>query len=168
MLNITFLSGKFMKSFTTFLIIIIIGSMWGYYFYSQNKLPFLNNSVVVITPTPADNIPVFPSATLAPSKIPVSDDILQIKQAFADKYGKKVDDIDLSISADDGTHALGTVKFKLAMEGGWVLAAKAAGDTWVIVQDGNGTVMCDAVSAYNFPKSMVPECVDSKGNLIKL
>lgn len=156
-----------MKNITTLIIILIIGGLWGYYFYSQNKLPFYTKPVVVVTPTPATDVPVFPSATLAPSRIPVSQDILEIKKAFADKYGKNVNDIELTLSDDDGTHAIGTVKFKLAMEGGWVLAAKAAGG-WVIAQDGNGSVMCDSVSAYNFPKSMVPECVDSKGKLIKL
>lgn len=166
-LNIIFPNGKSMKNIAYFLIVVIICGIWGYYFYRQNKPPFVDSSVTTVTPTPTINVPIFPSATLVPSDIPLNDDLLQIKKAFADKYGKKVDDIDLTVSADDGTHAIGTVKFKLAMEGGWVLAAKATGG-WVIAQDGNGTVMCDAVSPYNFPKSMVPECVDSKGNLIKL
>jgi hypothetical protein len=166
--NITFPSGKFMKNFTTLLIILIIGGLWGYYFYRQNKLPFISNSFVAVTPTPTVYVPLFPSATLTPSKPPLDDDILQIKTAFADKYGKKIDDIVVSLSADDGTHAVGTVTFKLAMEGGHFLAAKAAGGTWIIAQDGNGSVMCDAVSPYNFPKSMVPECVDNKGKLVKL
>ena len=156
-----------MKNITTFIIFVIICGLWGYYFYQQKQLPFVNNSVVAVTPTPTVNVPIFPSATLEPSSIPLNDDILQIKQAFAEKYHKNVSDIDINITADKGIYAVGTVTFKLAMEGGHFLAAKAAGG-WVIVQDGNGSIMCDAVSPYNFPKSMVPECVDNKGNLIKL
>jgi len=156
-----------MKNITTLIIILMIGGLWGYYFYSQDKLPFVKHNVPIISPTPALDIPVFPSATLTPSRIPISQDILEIKKAFADKYGKNIADIDLTLSDDNGTHAIGTVKFKLAMEGGWVLAAKAAGG-WVIAQDGNGNVICDAISAYNFPRSMVSECVDNKGKLIKL
>ena len=156
-----------MKNFTTFLIIFIILGLWGYYFYHQNKLPFIENPVAVVAPTPTAYIPLFPSATLAPSQPSIDSDILQIKTAFAQKYGRKVADVDLDLTADDGTHAVGTVTFKLAMEGGHILAAKAAGE-WVIAQDGNGSVMCDAVSPYNFPKSMVPECVDSQGKLVKL
>ena len=157
-----------MKSLTTLLIIIIIGGMWGYYFYRQNQLPFFKTPAIVITPIPTTDIPIFPSATLVPSKVPISQDILEIKQVFADKYGKKIDDIVLNLSDDDGIYAAGSVTFKLAMEGGHFLAAKAAGGTWVIAQDGNGSVMCDAVSSYSFPKSMVPECVDDNGKLVKL
>lgn len=156
-----------MKNFTTLLIIIIIGGLWGYYFYHQNKLPFISHYSPVVTPIPTDNVPLFPSATIAPSQPSINDDILQIKTAFAQKYGRKVTDVDLDLTADDGTHAIGTVTFKLAMAGGHILAAKAAG-AWVIVQDGNGSVMCDAVNPYKFPKSMVPECVDSQGKLTEL
>jgi len=156
-----------MKSFATFLIVFIILGLWGYYFYHQNKLPFLNHPVTIVNPTPITSIPLFPSATLVPSQPSINDDILQIKTAFAKKYGRNVADVDLDLAADDGSYAIGTVTFKLAMEGGHLLAAKAAGG-WVIVQDGNGSVMCDAISPYNFPKSMVPECIDTQGKLVKL
>jgi hypothetical protein len=156
-----------MKNITTFIIIFIIAGLWGYYFYSQNKLPFITHPVISVIPTPTDYVPLFPSATLVPSQPALNDDILQIKTAFAQKYGRSVNDVVLDLTADDGVHAVGTVTFKLAMAGGHLLAAKAAG-AWIIVQDGNGSVMCDLVSPYNFPKSMVPECVDSKGKLVEL
>ena len=43
--------------------------------------------------------------------------------------------------------------------GGWWLAAKTSGE-WVIVADGNGTVLCSDIEDYDFPVSMVPECWD--------
>lgn len=156
-----------MKNLTTLLIILIIGGLWGYYFYYQNKLPFIKNSTPLVTPVPTDNIPLFPSVTLSPPSASISNDILQIKTAFAQKYGRKIDDVDLDLTADDGSHAVGTVTFKLAMAGGHLLATKAAG-AWIIVQDGNGSVMCETVSPYKFPVSMVPECTDNKGKLVKL
>jgi hypothetical protein len=167
MLNITFPNGNFMKNLATFLIIAVICGMWGYYFYRQNQLPFLKKPPVAIIPTPTVDIPVYPSITMAASKSSQDNDILQIKQAFAAKYGRKPDDVDLNLSADNGSYAIGTVNFKLAMEGGQILAAKAA-DEWVVVFDGNGSVSCSTLSQYNFPQTMVSECVNSNGKLVKL
>ena len=167
MSSFIFLNGNYMKNFLTITIILIITGLWGYYFLYQKQAQLSTPSEVVINPTPSIEVPIYPSATLVPSQIPIENDIIQIKQAFSDKYGNNIDDIDIKLSADDGLHAVGTVTFKLAMEGGHFLAAKAT-DIWLIVQDGNGVVMCDAVSSYKFPVSMVSECVDSQGKLIKL
>jgi len=165
--NTTFPNGNQMKNLTTFLIILLIFGMWGYYFYRQDKLPYFKNPPPSIPPTPAVDIPVYPSVTMSVTKFSSADDLVQIKNAFAKKYGKKNDDIDLNLSQNDGTYANGTVNFKLSMEGGIFLAANASGE-WLIVFDGNGTIPCNALGPYNFPKSMVPECLNSQGKLVKL
>lgn len=171
MLNITFLSGDFMKNLATWLILLIIVAMWGYYFNLQNKLPFLARGSAIATPTPTmvlnRDLPVYPSITIAPTSSSKEEDTAQIKQSLADKYGKKISDITLDISDDNGSFAVGTVSFRLAMSDGKVLAAKAA-DEWVIVFAGNGNIGCAEISTYHFPKSMVPECVNSNGKIVSL
>lgn len=167
MLSIISLNGKYMKNLATFLIVAVLLGMWGYYFYRQDKLPYLSKVPSTVIPTPTDNIPVYPSVTMSITKFSPTDDSIQIKNSFAKKYGKKVDDIDLNLSQDDGTYATGTVNFKLSMEGGLFIAAKAS-DEWVIVFDGNGTIPCNVLSSYDFPKSMVPECLNSQGKLVKI
>lgn len=112
---------------------------------------------VVITATPS----VEPDANLPTPK----PDQLLLKEALAQKYKLSVNDISIIISQITPNRASGTVSFK--GEGGWFLAAKEK-DQWQIVADGNGTVSCDTVVKYNFPKTMVSECLDKNGNLVKL
>jgi len=78
---------------------------------------------------------------------------------MAAKHSKPVADVELTISKNTGTHATGGVTFAGEMGGGWWLAAKSGGN-WVIVQDGNGTMDCAVIAPYNFPNTIVPECLD--------
>lgn len=82
-----------------------------------------------------------------------------ITEAMAAKYSKTTSETDLSINMIDENHASGVVIFEGEVAGGWWLAAKQNGN-WIIVADGNGTVMCSDIDAYNFPTDMVPECWD--------
>lgn len=122
------------------------------------------------TPTPLPQVSIFPSATLAPTWSPLNTDadLKLIKNAFAVKYGRKPTDVILTTSGYDGSHFIGTVSFKLAMAGGMLLAAKDADKEWVIVADGNGVIPCEAISSYKFPVSMVSECYNRAGQLVKL
>ena len=153
-----------MKSLIIGLTFGIIIAIWSFYYFFYH-LP--NISLSTSAPTPI--ISIFPSIT--PTGIQSNNnqkaDLEAIRQAYAQKYGRKVTDVELSTSQQDDSHFWGTVKFRLAMEGGWILAAKAA-DQWVVVQDGNGTISCEAISPYNFPKTMVSECVNKSGKLVKL
>lgn len=80
-----------------------------------------------------------------------------LKQQFAEKFDKDTADINLEINEKTSTHAEGGVTFTGEMGGGWWLAATEEGK-WVLVADGNGTVMCADIEPYNFPTTMVPEC----------
>jgi len=126
-----------------------------------------------IVPTPS----VFPfskisltesiSPTLKPSPTVEEENVLlELQQAFGKKYNRPTEQIEVTIDKKDDRHIAGGVKFNGEMGGGWFLAYKGT-DGWIIVQDGNGTVSCEIVAPYNFPKSLVPECVDKKGNLVK-
>ena len=80
-----------------------------------------------------------------------------IKAAFAEKFNKQVDEVNITISDYQPSFAKGGVTFAGEMGGGWFLAAEVGG-TWVIADDGNGTITCEKIEPYNFPVSMVSEC----------
>jgi hypothetical protein len=136
-----------MKKIIVLLLIIIFLSVW-FYFYQQNFSKTPNQ-----TPTNS----AVPTITL---------DAELIRQALAKKYNKSIDVVDFSLAESDGTHARGGVKFVGDVAGAWVLATKVD-DQWIIIQDGNGTVSCELVDPYSFPISMVSECVNNSGKLIK-
>uniref|UniRef100_A0A7C4R553 Uncharacterized protein n=1 Tax=candidate division CPR3 bacterium TaxID=2268181 RepID=A0A7C4R553_UNCC3 len=92
-------------------------------------------------------------------------DVEQIREAMATKHGKTTSQTIINVSKNTGTHAVGSVKFEGEIAGGWFLATKLNGK-WIIVDDGNGTVSCDTINPYNFPSSIINECVDNNGNLI--
>jgi hypothetical protein len=160
-----------MKNTSIGLIVGIIITIWIFYFIRINPSKLFSNNNNTPIPTPEPKISIYPSITLAPTPSPLAsqdDDALLVKEAIAKKYHKNVNDIDLTISDYDGSHVWGSFKFKLAMEGGWILAAKNKELQWVVVQDGNGTITCELIAPYDFPVTMVSECVNKQGNLIKL
>lgn len=154
-----------MKNLIIGLIVSLVAVMWGYYYFQSHQLPTYTASK--ITPTINLSVSMYPSITptMPLSPTPEISDEDAITKAFADKYQKKTSDIKLKLSQNTGSLAQGSVSFKGEQGGGWWLAAKDAKSNWIIVQDGNGYVSCEAIKPYNFPKSMIPECVDSKGKL---
>jgi len=148
-----------MKNTIIGLILGVIITMWALYLYFQKPESGQPNILPSeITPT------VTLALTLSPAPTTLSDEVL-IKKALAKKYKLSVDQISVIFKEIISNNAAGTVSF--AGEGGWFLASKK-GNNWEIVLDGNGTVSCESVAPYNFPVSMVPECIDINGQLIKL
>jgi len=138
---------------------------------------FLKQSPQTISPTQPS--PTVTSQSTTPTEItqptnttvplpttPQKSDLELIKEAFAQKYNKLTSEVNVTVSKNNGTHAQGGVSFSGEMSGGWFLAYKGSSG-WIIVQDGNGTISCETIAPYNFPKNMAPECVDKDGNLIK-
>ena len=73
----------------------------------------------------------------------------------------------MKVSQKDGAFAKGFVGAKgKEVGGGYFLAVKSSGK-WIIAFDGQSTPGCEQVNPYNFPATMVPECLDAGGNLIK-
>jgi len=153
MLKNLFLSGNYMKNTIIGLILGLIIAMWAFYIYTQ-KSPSKVIPKTEITPTT--------EISLLPTSRP---DKELITEALAIKYNQSYAEVKTIIPQITSTHASGTVSF--SGEGGWFLAIKD-GEIWKIVADGNGTVSCETVAPYNFPVSMVSECVDKNGKLQKL
>jgi len=145
-----------MKNTLIGLIIGIIIASGAFYIYIQK--PGLEDKKIS---------PVTPIQTLSPSKSEISAKELIIK-AFAKKYNKKIDEVNVNISKQDSTHIWGSVSFSGEIGGGWFLSYKESLNNWIIVQDGNGSISCETIAPYKFPVSMVSECVDQNGNLKKL
>ena len=89
----------------------------------------------------------------------IEGDEVLIGQAMADKLGRDIQDLIVTIETNTGTHASGGVKEKGAVAGGYFFAAKVSGD-WIIAADGSGVIICSDIEPYNFPTSMIAECWD--------
>jgi hypothetical protein len=120
-----------------------------------------------INPTPTSSVSVaIETITLPPS--PTTSDISQsIKLLFSQKYQKPLDQISLKVSRQETNHASGSVSFAGEAGGGLWLAANTDSG-WQLAYDGNGIVPCDQILSYNFPASMVSECLDENGQLYHL
>lgn len=151
---------------TMLLVVALVGAVgWGMYWWGRaSGRPA---DVLLPTPTPAAEerltVTVAPTATSTVSTI--SDEEL-IRQAIAAKHSKPVADTTVTVSKKTSLYAQGGVRFAGEVAGGWFLAAKRGG-SWTIAADGNGTVNCSDIAAYDFPTDMVPECWDeAAGRLI--
>jgi len=140
---------------------------FGFWFVQRNIQPNKSeNGPLLPTPTLAEVFSPSPEKTIAPEvtivptvTLAAKSDLQLISEAFGEKYGKPAGDVDVNISENTGTYVKGGVRFAGELGGGWFLAFND-GSGWIIVADGNGSVMCADIEGYNFPVSMVPECWD--------
>lgn len=154
-----------MKGNVLIIILIILNLLvlgfFGYWFY-QEKVIKKSDVSVEASPFPETTPAVSPAITPTPepTSSPVTKtDLELIQEAFAEKYDKPVEEVEVNISENTGTHASGGVKFAGEVGGGMWLAYKGAGG-WVIVFDGHGTIPCEPIELYDFPVDLVPECFD--------
>ncbi len=96
---------------------------------------------------------------------PVSDETQAIQAALIEKTGIEAENLEFAVAQNTGTHAMGTLKHKDDVGGGYFIAAKVD-DWWVIVYDGQATPSCVEIAPYDFPIDMVPECLDENNNLV--
>ncbi len=82
-----------------------------------------------------------------------------IKKLFAEKYNKKVAQVNLSINQETENHVRGGTVFLPGGPGeeGIFLAAKVD-DHWELAFDGTGVISCEQVEKYNFPEDMIENC----------
>ena len=148
------------------LLVIVALVAGGFLIWSMRSIEDFGipNKVPGIEPSPSPEVVASPILTPMPSVVPTAttetrSDLERIKEAFAEKYNKSIADVTVTIGQNTGTYANGGVKFAGETGGGWWLAYNDGSD-WLIVADGNGTVMCDDLEGYDFPTDMVPECWD--------
>ena len=128
------------------------------------------------TPTPTPEVTNVPSPQPTPTPSP---EIIQkatptptineselIKQAVFKKTGLTASQAEVSINKNTGQYATGNIKEFEAVGGAYWLAAKTE-DGWVGVYDGQAQPTCEQIAPYNFPKDMVPECLDKNGKVVK-
>lgn len=130
----------------------------------QISTPQITATTTQVTPTQLPS-PVPPTVGTSPTALPTTNDSLLIKQALITKTGISEDKIEFSINQNTGTHAKGNVKDKESIGGGYWLASKVDGQ-WIIVYDGQSTPSCSVINPYNFPKSMVSECLNASGTVV--
>jgi len=89
-----------------------------------------------------------------------------IKNLFADKYNKTIAEVTINISQETENHIKGMVEISPGgpENSGMFLAAKV-NDSWNLVHDGQGAIICLAIGSYNFPVDMVEECVGGDGSI---
>jgi len=141
----------------------LLGTYFPNFLKEKSKLmpsPSVSPSIRV-SPT----VEIIPTTAILPTVKSELSDLELIKMAMAEKHGKAVSQVELTISKKTETYAQGGVRFFGEEGGGWFLAYKGT-DGWIIVQDGNGTISCEIIDPYSFPVDMVSECVDKDGNLV--
>ena len=107
------------------------------------------------TSTPEPTLTDTPAVDEKQSNDMPNDD-LAIRAALAAHLGANVNDLNIVINQNTGTHARGCV------ENGYFIAVKVGGQ-WRIVADGQGALDCQTLAQYNFPPSMLPECQNGTG-----
>ncbi len=149
---------------TVFTTVLLLGlGAFGFWFLQTRMMP-ADKTLPLPSQPQASTVPIpNPSPEVKPSVLPEpveeQSEVDLIKQAFADKYDKQPEEVNLTIKETTGIYAQGGVSFAGEMGGGWFLAFNDKGK-WIVVADGNGTVMCDDIKPYDFPVSMAPECWD--------
>lgn len=84
----------------------------------------------------------------------------KIKQAILNKHGWNGDEVEITISKNDGTFARGGIKEKLAVSGGMFLAKKV-NSQWEVVFEGNGAPDCSLLkNTYQFPAEFLTGVCD--------
>ena len=152
-----------MKTFILGIIVtlLVIGLAFGAYQIGKQST---QNQPAVTQVTPNPTPTTVPVQTIAPSSTPQlttqpTNDSDLIKQALIKKNNWPQDtQITVTLSFNDGKYAKGTAGSQGG--GGYVFAAKV-NNVWQIVADGNGVILCSALTNYpDFPKTLIPECFD--------
>jgi len=144
--------------FFTLLAFLIIGAnVFVWFFWGKGMI-----LKTTLMPSPTPTIKIEPTAT--PTLI--IDETEAIKQAVFQKTGLNASQAEVSINKNTGQYATGNIKEFEAVGGAYWLAAKTD-EGWICVYDGQSQPTCVQIAPYNFPKDMVPECLDKDGKVVK-
>lgn len=144
--------------FFSLLALLIIGlNVFAWFFWGKGMI-----LKTTLTPSPTPTIKIEPTVTPTPTV----DETETIKQAVFKKTGLTAKQAEVIINKNTGKYATGNIKEFDAVGGAYWLAAKTE-HGWVCVYDGQAQPTCEQIAPYNFPKDMVPECLDQNGKLLK-
>ena len=148
--------------FFTLLALVLIGAnVFVWFFWGKDMI-----SKTPLTPTPTPAVILETTATPTVEGINPAQEAELIKQAVFKKTGLTANQAEVSINKNTGQHATGNIKEFEAVSGAYWLAAKTE-NGWVGVYDGQAQPTCEQIAPYNFPKDMVPECLDKNGKVVK-
>lgn len=167
-------NGIWKIGFFSLLALLVIGAnIFAWYFFVKGRAEVPTPSpapspveTIIATPTPREAIPSLPTPTVDETSLISPETSLLIKQAIFKLTGLDETRAEVTISQNTGQHATGGVKEFEAVGGAYWIAAKV-GDTWVGVYAGQANPTCAQIAPYNFPISLVPECLDESNNVVK-
>jgi cell division protein YceG involved in septum cleavage len=88
------------------------------------------------------------------------------KEEIADLLSKRLNQpaetLIIEVKTNTGTFAKGTYNMPEAGGGIWLAAKTAKG--WELASAGNGIAPCEDIDKYDFPKDMIPACIDTQNN----
>jgi hypothetical protein len=91
----------------------------------------------------------------------------EITKLLSEKEKLPANTLVVKVDIDTGLFSKGLINYTSAAGGGVWFAAKV-NNKWELAFVGNGIVTCDSISKYNFPKDIIPNCVDTKaGTLVQ-
>lgn len=140
-------------------LLVILLNILAWYFFVRGRL-----GEPIPSPTPSPTSLLTPTAFMSPS--PTTDETSLIKQAVFAKTGLDETKAEVTINRNTGTHAKGNIKEFEAVGGAYWLAAKT-GSGWICVYDGQSHPTCAQIAPYDFPRDIVPECLDERGNVVR-
>ena len=146
-------------AFLTLFIFVLLGAVGIVaYYLGAKKLPLPGK---VATPTPTTSLQ--PPSSPVPS--PTSNETDLIKAAIYTLTGLDEVKAEVTINQNTGTHAKGGIREYGAVGGAYWIAAKPDSE-WIGVYAGQAHPTCNEIASYDFPTDMVPECMDSSGNVV--
>jgi len=143
--------------------VIVTANILVWYFFVQGKLATNTTaSQTTTSPTSLSKDTIMPIS----SPTPTIEETALIKQAIFKLTGLNASLAEVTINKNTGTHATGGIKEFEAVGGAYFLAAKTA-TGWVGVYAGQAHPKCSEIAPYNFPVSLISECLDANNNVVK-
>jgi len=147
-------------AFLVLSIFVLLGAVGIFaYFLGAKKL-----SLPEKAPTPT---PTTTSLQPPPSPIPspTSNETDLIKAAIYTLTGLDEVKAEVIIDQNTGIHAKGGIREYGAVGGAYWIAAKPDSE-WIGVYAGQAHPTCNEIALYDFSTDMVPECLDTNGNVV--
>jgi len=171
------------ESWKTLLVIGVVafvigaGGMWFYQNFDVTAKTADNQEELVTDEAPkmdkddkeSDETSAEDATDSADADLPVESELPAyeiVKSLLAEKHLRSTSEMMFEVSSQTDDHMQGSLRFEGDISGGMFLAGRNDMGEWKIVYDGHGTIPCEDITPYNFPTSMVPECIDNGGNLI--